>query len=853
MIAFLRRFSASTIKMFYLTLALMLLVGGSINFIQNSIIHGQSNDECAWKQLRSRDSVALITNVKKGGVADQAGLMNGDTLMMINGQRFVYRTVQGLIDPLNWGDYASYTIKRGSQTLVIPVRIVKVFNLFTFSLFFTGVLFTLVGLLTVMSKPQGELQQRFMNYCLSNGFIFTIGTGINIQHYHLSPLQGLAVVIIVLVILIAALPQQILFFSYFPKSTKKSDEKWLRISVYAAAFVCVCVISFGRDGIVPGEWADSLVLNLLVALCSIGVFTFYPTGLGRLTQIYFSDPSKEHRKPIRPIIFAFFISISSMLYFAIAVQSVPFAVFLQPELTLPLVLFVSTPISIAYSIFRYGLMDLGIIVERSLIFAIATAVLAVLYFTVVSLLSSFLGGYMASAFGLDTAHGTNIWITVSAFVVLGLAFDPVKRRTEDWVAKVFYQERINYQKALLELSRELPGLINFEQIVETLRTRLMNTLHLDMVLIHLSPQRYADVTRSAAYRASAVQDLSSSQQALFDSLCAQPKVLSLGHHESEELEETVRKELLYTDKLALALPMMLKNEVVGMIAVGKKMSGKGYSSEDVDLLQTIASQAAVACENARLHETEIQKQKMEDSLAIARRIQQSLLPQHWPTVQGLDACGSSVPAEIVGGDFFDLIELSATKLVVVVGDVSGKGISAALYMSKIQGMMQLAANRFETPREMLTYLNSHVYGSMERNSFVTMALGMFDMEKKELRLCRCGHTKPLMVLDGEVSTIDARGLGIGLCDTDLFSRHLQEIVIPLKKSQRFVFFSDGLNEAVDASNEQYGDDRLQSHLAKSAALHANALVRELTESVDAFRRETVLFDDLTIVVVDVTE
>ncbi len=840
--------------MIYLSASLVLFAAGSVNFIQKAYLHAQGNDECAWLRQPKNDSIAVIDNVLEGGVADEAGIRNLDTLLQINGRSFVYNQAQELINHIRLNDYAVYTIKRGTETLHLRVRIVKVYNLFTASLFVTGLLFLLVGLLSVLSKPKGELQQRFMHYCLANAYVFTLGSGVALDVYGFSKVQVIAVLVVVLLLLVLALPEQILFFSYFPRTQRKPMPWWGKPLVYTASLVCVLSQVFGDDGIAFLGLKRSIITQIILGLGGFLTFSFYPTGLGILTQTYFSDLNTEQRKPIRPIIFAFCISIISLVVFTITVQSVPFALFLRPELSLPFLLFASTPIAIAYSIFRYGLMDLGIIIERSLIFAIATAVLAVLYFVLVSLLSSVLGGYMATAFGLSTEHGNSLWVTVTAFVVLGLAFDPVKRRTEDWVARVFYQERINYQKALLELSRELPGLINFDQIVETLKTRLEQTMHLERVLIYVSRERYAEVLRSTS-TSSVVQsiELTQAQQALFSVIQSHPIVLTIGHHESEYLEDAVLDELLFQDGLVLAVPMMLKSDVLGMIAVGKKKSGKGYSKEDVDLLQTIASQAAIAFENARLHETEIQKQKMEDSLAIARRIQQSLLPQHSPSIRGLDASGMSIPAEIVGGDFFDLIELSPRKLLVVVGDVSGKGISAALYMSKIQGMMQLAATRYESPSEMLSHLNTHVYGSMERNSYVTMALALFDLEKKELRFCRCGHTKPLLQTKSGVQTLESRGLGVGLCSTDRFSQHLHELNLKLEVGQRFLFYSDGLNEAMNSGDEQFGDDRVAATMMASQSSCSQELLNELQQSVDAFRHKTELFDDLTMVVVHVTE
>ncbi len=844
MIALLSRFSPSGVKAFYGILSLLLLSAASTNFVQTNFVHATANDQCAWIKQRNDDSIAVIDKIVPGGVADLAGLHNGDTLVKINGHHFDYETSQSLINAVPAGGTAVYTIRRGANEQDVPVRILRVYNLFNISLFVTAILFLAVGSLTVFVKPKGVLQQRFMNYCLANAFVFTLGTGI---HYTLYP--GTAVLnwclrIVLVVCISIALPQQVLFFSHFPRRNAKADKRWFAPLMYGIAISAVVGNAIITDFVnkVSSPW--NIVLAIMAGWMALSLFSFYPAGLGRLTQRYFSGLSKEDKKAIRPIIFAFFISISSLIFFTISVQSVPFALFLRPELSLPLVLFASTPIAIAYSIIRYGLMDVGIIIERSLIFAIATAVLAILYFSLVSMLSSVLGNYMSVAFGLNSERGTSLWVTVSAFVVLGLAFDPVKRRTEDWVARIFYQERINYQKALLELSRELPGLISTQAIVDTLSSRLQITIHPERVAVVLT----SGDTSPAANEAQGSSAASAALHSLLQYVRESGTVVSIGLHENDHISDELRSTLTNDEHIELAVPMMFKQDAVGMIAVGKKRSGKVFSRDDIDLLQTVASQAAIAFENARLHETEIQKQKMEDSLAIARRIQQSLLPQVWPSLPGLDVCGISQPAEIVGGDFYDLIELSPSKLLCVIGDVSGKGISAALYMSKIQGMMQLASRRYDSPREIMIYLNDHVFGAMERNAYVTMALALFDLEAKAVHLCRCGHTKPLVVIDGRVEIVETTGLGLGLCTGELFARHLQESTLPLEPGLSVVLYSDGLNEALNNKREEYGEERIRTCLSRHAGERAVQLRDALLLDVEHYRQQTDLSDDLTMVV-----
>ena len=279
------------------------------------------------------------------------------------------------------------------------------------------------------------------------------------------------------------------------------------------------------------------------------------------------------------------------------------------------------------------------------------------------------------------------------------------------------------------------------------------------------------------------------------------------------------------------------------------MSGKVYSQEDIDLLSTVGGQAAIAIENARLHESEIEKKRIEEELSLARRIQQGLLPKENPPMTGLDIAGVSIPALTVGGDYFDYIPLGANKLLVVVGDVSGKGMSAALYMSKIQGMIQIIAPMYLDPKEILIQVNRQIYESLERRSFITMILALFDMEKKEVRICRAGHNKALIGVNGTLEYLKGGGIGLGLERGPVFEQELEEIKQPFNKNSIFVFYSDGLTEAMNEGMSQFGEEAVFAIVKEKRGLGARELQTTILKSVEDFRGAAEQNDDLTVVVV----
>ncbi len=201
----------------------------------------------------------------------------------------------------------------------------------------------------------------------------------------------------------------------------------------------------------------------------------------------------------------------------------------------------------------------------------------------------------------------------------------------------------------------------------------------------------------------------------------------------------VKQNRLIEEDVYSIIPMIVKSKVVGALLFGLKYSGSKFGGKDLELLTAAANQIAISLENARLYKTESEKIKIERDLDLARKIQQGLLPKCIPNLNGLDICGEMIPAMQVGGDYFDLIPISDTKLFVAVGDVSGKGLSASLYMTKLQTMIQISTKNSLSPKEILIEINKRLYDSIERNWFITMTLALFDTESNTVKFCRAGH------------------------------------------------------------------------------------------------------------------
>ncbi len=170
-------------------------------------------------------------------------------------------------------------------------------------------------------------------------------------------------------------------------------------------------------------------------------------------------------------------------------------------------------------------------------------------------------------------------------------------------------------------------------------------------------------------------------------------------------------------------------------------------------------------------------------------------------------------------------------------------------MSKIQGMVQLAAHMYKTPKQMLIHINRRIFEGLERKSFITMILAEFDLQKKVVRICRAGHNKALIGTNGKLQYLDAHGIGLGLERGKIFEEELQEVRRPLTKGSIFVFYSDGLTEAMDEQKNQFGEETVHTIVQSSRRLPAEELQRSILSSVEKFRDGAEPHDDLTLVVV----
>jgi phosphoserine phosphatase RsbU/P len=256
-----------------------------------------------------------------------------------------------------------------------------------------------------------------------------------------------------------------------------------------------------------------------------------------------------------------------------------------------------------------------------------------------------------------------------------------------------------------------------------------------------------------------------------------------------------------------------------------------------------------------LLQQQAEKDRLEEELRIARQIQMSLLPQGSVTLPGLRIAALCLPAAEVGGDYYDLLPLSDTRLGVLVADVSGKGTSAALYMAELKGLVLSLSRIYQSPKQLLGEANRILAATMDARSFITMTYAVVDTEARTMTYARAGHN-PILQLEartGRTRVLTPQGLGLGLDRGDRFEAVLEEAQVPLESGDLFLFFTDGLSEAMNGRAELFGERRLRDVLeqAQNGTLDEAELKDHILEEIRVFVGDQAQHDDMTLVLLRV--
>ncbi|MEO6994410.1 MAG: GAF domain-containing SpoIIE family protein phosphatase, partial [Lacunisphaera sp.] len=305
----------------------------------------------------------------------------------------------------------------------------------------------------------------------------------------------------------------------------------------------------------------------------------------------------------------------------------------------------------------------------------------------------------------------------------------------------------------------------------------------------------------------------------------------------------------------IASPIMVRKRLTGVLCVCNASDGRPFSATDYSLVETLAEQAGLAVHNADFLNLQADKQRIDIDLALASDVQRMLLPRMMPHVPGLDIDARYLAAQKVSGDLYDVFELGQNRIGVAVADVAGKGMSASLLMAICRTTLRQIAPLFESPALVLAELNRSMAVDMREGMYITMTYAMVDPQKNQVTIARAGHELSLFSRRDPATGaylseyVGSEGMPVGLVGPELFELAIEDRVLEFQPGTTLVLYTDGLTEAPNEHDKEFGGARLADALRASHAGSAREINDFILGAVESFSGETGLRDDYTLLTV----
>jgi sigma-B regulation protein RsbU (phosphoserine phosphatase) len=706
-----------------------------------------------------------------------SGLRAGDEVVALNGHQIEGSDqIDRMQFELHPGDPLLVTVRRGSdghvQTLNVPIRmhgyasqapgwpiVLGLFVFFPLSCI-------LVGFYIAFARPRDPIAWITMAMLASFSQLIEIGGYGSIWQpwreilivYH-APLHALWPV------------WMLLFGLYFPTPfvfvRKRPWISWLA----AAPFLIVSLIILygdvmqGRHIRELGWLADSMRRHhpLLTILASLYIFGFF-FSLG-CKKRKLNDPDARRRLNIMTACCC--LALTPLI--PVVLKEMNILPWLPGWLiTICVLMIVFFPITMGYVIVVQRAMDVSVVVRTGVRYALASTGVKILRIALVAAVAA-----LTVHFALESGHRGHAILIAAAGVALIFGLRRLAESVSLWMDRRFFREAYNTEVILSDLSNSVAGIRDVRTLLETVTQRIADSLHVLRIAVLLERGDRLEPAYAVGFNGTAppvelkrdaptirlLKQSHSPSKVYFDD----PQSWVHGAPEKEQAA-------LQTLDSQVLLPLTQNNRMLGVISLGPKRSEAPYSKEDLQLLGAVASQTGLALENARLTESirqEVaQRERLNRELEIARDVQQRLFPQTLPKVEGLDFAGYCRPALGVGGDYYDFIRLTNDRLGIAIGDVSGKGIAAALMMASLQASLRgQTIKPSPTLSETIEHINRLVYDASAENRYATFFYGEYDSTNRVLRYVNAGHNPPIICREGDGSKIvrlDEGGVVVGL-------------------------------------------------------------------------------------------
>jgi sigma-B regulation protein RsbU (phosphoserine phosphatase) len=512
------------------------------------------------------------------------------------------------------------------------------------------------------------------------------------------------------------------------------------------------------------------------------------------------------------------------------------------------------PLTLAYVIVVQRAMDVRVVVRQGLKYALAKNGILILQTTLMSAMA-----YLVITLVRD--RSASLALKAGAIGLVVAAIWSLRKRAEQlriWTDRRFFREAYNAEQVLSELSDQVRSIVETRSLIETVAGRISETMHIPRIAVLLGgvgPYRPAyalgyGVAPDVAFApgTGTVNVLQKQKEParvyLDDPDSWLYREAAVGEEDRSQLAQ------LGTE---LLLPLSARDKLLGFISLGPKRSDEPYSGSDLRLLKSVAAQTGMALENARLMsaiaDEVAQRERLNREVEIAREVQERLFPQTLPPIAGIEYAGACRPALGVGGDYYDFLALPGGQLGIAIGDVSGKGIAAALTMASLQASLRGEATRMtDDLATLVSNVNRLVYEASSASRYATFFYGQYNPGSRQLSYVNAGHNPPMLFHraagEWQLSRLETGGTVVGLLESFPYKQG----VITVAPDDVFVAYTDGVSEAMNQADEEWGEERMTAAVRSCAGLSPSETIVRLMQAADAFVAGAKQHDDMTLVV-----
>jgi sigma-B regulation protein RsbU (phosphoserine phosphatase) len=655
----------------------------------------------------------------------------------------------------------------------------------------------------------------------------------------------------------------LLFGIYFPErmalDRKRPWLKWLIIAPLLAAL--------------PLDWFELLALAYRASAFRIFPQALYhgvdkmENTLGLLAVSLmcagifhqtFNAESRDARRRMRILLVGSQLGLTPLLIILIIAiirkvdtsAAVPFPFFLTA-----LLLFMLFPLTLAYVVIVQRAMDVRILLRQGTQYALARGTIRglrlVLALTIVYVLFRTVG-----------QHDLAPWIV---FIPLGLFLllrFGIEKRAQLWIDRRFFRESYSAEQLLSELSSQAGQFTETRPLLETVTQRISDTLHVDRLVVLLrTPTGFRLQTAMGVDLPHGFLLSQDSNAITAIERRHKPATVYFDRPDSWLLDATEDEQSALRELDAeVLLPLPGRTQLMGVMALGPKRSEQPYSPSDLQMLTLVGTQTGMAIENSELVRTltkEVaQRERMNRELEIAREVQERLFPQSLPQVPGVQLAAACRAAQGVGGDYFDYMLMGDGRLALAVGDVSGKGISAALLMASLRASLRGQTMQGATNLALVVEnVNSLLYDSSAANRYATFFFGSYDPTSRLMRYVNAGHNAPVvlrpipeasaahpLVERFEVHKLEGGGPVVGM----LPIAHYEQCELQMRSGDLLIAYTDGISEAMNPLEEEWSEESMAEEAMRHASEPAETILNALVAAADHFANGAAQHDDMTL-------